>query len=206
MYTQGTDGGLTEFLGIRDWAAYGVKNPDDIIKLQNIQLQKSRDPRSDPRVSSAISLAREYYEPKMHELGVFKRDPKSKTKQADYDSFVGLLQEGLNKWNEDHGKAPDNKTIVNEILPDVLHTHAYTGYFGWSSREPVYHGYVKPAPEDVPKTFADDQNAEATKRGETVTPMQIYNAWLRTQYLKIMELEKTKPGGQSVGSALPQSR
>ena len=207
MYTQGTDGGLTEFLGIKDWAAYGIKNPDDIIKLQNIQLQKSRDPKSDPRVSSAISLAREYYEPRMHNLGVFKRDPKSKTKQADYDSFVGLLQEGLNKWDEDHGKAPSNKEIVNEILPDVLHTHAYTGYFGWTSREPVYHGYVKPAPEDVPKTFADDQYNEAIRRGGSPpTPMQIYNSFLRLQYNKIMELEKTKPGGQSVGSALPQSR
>jgi hypothetical protein len=206
MAKLGTEGGVQEFLGIKDFGAYGIKDPNDVIKLQNEQFMLSKNPQTDPRVSSAVSLAREYYGQKMQDLGIYKRDPKSATKRADFDSFVGLLQQGLVKWHDDNGKNPDNKTIVDEILPQTLHTHAVERLGGWwsSSQEPVYHGYVKPMPEDVPKSFADDHYNEAIKRGGSPpTQMQIYNAYLRTQYDKIMELEKGKSGGAIIGGSVP---
>jgi hypothetical protein len=146
----------------------------------------------------------------MQDLGIYRRDPKSATKQADFDSFVGLLQEGLVKWHDDHNdKNPDNKTIVDEILSQVLHTHAVERLGGWwsSRQEPIYHGYVKPMPEDVPKSFADDHYNEAIRRGGSPpTPMQIYNAYLRSVYDKIIELEGKQSGGPIVGGSVPTSK
>jgi hypothetical protein len=165
-------------------------NTSDLISFQNKQKKLSENPKGDPRVRTAVGWLQSGMGAQMQALGIYSRD---KANPDDFDHFTGAMQEALELWQQDHGKPPSYKEVTEEIGPQVINRQATAkGYF-WNSQEPAFRQWNKPKPEDVPQQFRDQVTKDVVAKGGVApTQGQIYQAYTRSQFIKLYGGAATK--------------
>ena len=175
---------LGSFLTIDPFDPKWHLNVSDANQIQKEQQRLVKDPKDDPKVTEAMRQIKGAFASQMQALGLMTRD---KNNPDDYDHFTGALQEALTTWREDHnGKPPGYQDLTDKIFPQLIRMHSVPGMIYGTNQEPTFRGYAKPLPEDVPDTFRNQLANDVAKAGGTPpTDTQVYQAYLRTQFIKL---------------------
>lgn len=149
----------------------------DMRKLFERQQKLKEVPTGDPRVQRAVGWMRGAMGSQLEALGIFKR---TKDNIKDYDLFTGALQSALDVWQEQHGKPPTYKDVIETIGPQIIQQRSEPWFFGmFESKKPFFN-------QEVPQDFTDRIKADVVAKGGTEpTPEQIARAYTRAQYLKL---------------------
>lgn len=135
---------------------------------------------SDPRVFRAVNLLRGPMGAQLQALGVYSR---TKDNMAQYDQFVGTLQDALDTWQEEHKRRPTDKEIVEVIGPQVVQTRSYPGRLWGKNEYPIFD---PPTYTEEYTNFAEKIKADVVARGgKEPTPEQVLRAYNRMQYIKL---------------------
>lgn len=148
-------------------------------KLTTVRKQLTKDPKTDPRIIHAMTIARATSGEAMQSLRIYKRSDNP----DEYDKFTGALYDSLENWTEVNKKPPTDKQIKDEIIPPLLQSHSVPRLFGlYTGKE---QNYV------VPESFSAGMKAKATESGITIDDRQIRRAYIQT----LMKKNQQKSGG-----------
>ena len=100
-------------------------------------LQRKAQANGDPRVSRAMNQIKGFNPQILDDLQVTgkNKDP------ATANQFVGALHEAIQSWQENNGKAPDEKIITKEIFPAVTRQVTQEGWL-WNSKTPFFQSSI----------------------------------------------------------------
>ena len=167
-------------------------NKEPLTEPARRQLISERDrilkkPDDDPRVWRAMRWLKGAVGGQMESMNVAS----FKASHADeYHSFVGTLDQMLEEWHQDTGKAATQEDVVKKIAPLIMQSQVSSTFFGLGPN--VEEAHYREVPDEVKK----DILAEAKKNGIALTDTQI-----RTQYYRQILKDKygraaAKPSGE----------
>lgn len=151
-------------------------------KLTTVRKQLTKDPKADPRTTTAMGYIRAARGEQLQALRIWKRADNV----DEYDKFVGALVDAMDNYTEVNKKPAGRKEIVDEIAPALLQSHSVPRLFGlYTGTESNY---------IVPDEFSRGMKAKAMESGITVNDRQIRRAYVQTL------MKKYQPAKASSGT------
>lgn len=153
-------------------------------KLTQVRKQLTKDPKMDPRITHAMTIARNSHGTSLQDLRIYRRSDNPE----EYDKFTGALYDALENYTEVNKKPPTDKQINDEIIPPLLQSHAVPRFFGlYSGKESNY---------VVPQDFSDGMKAKAMESGITLDDRQIRRAYIQTLMKKYQKSSSPDGAGK----------
>ncbi|HSW91847.1 MAG TPA: hypothetical protein VLG09_04330 [Candidatus Saccharimonadales bacterium] len=150
-------------------------------------------PTQDPRVNTALETMRGSHAAELEALGIHHRTEKNKD---DYDHYTGMLQQAIDSWQQDKGKAPTQKEISETIGPQVIQQSVRPGFFGMAFGGNKKAFFDIDTSTDAYTKFVADQKALAVKDGRPEPSDELlYRAAQRMEYIKYHGKKKEDKGG-----------
>ena len=177
-------------------------SPAQVNRLITRRAAVLKDPNDDPHVERSLGWMKITRPAELRALGIFDK-PKTDTDDvsaANYDHYVGALQQGIDAWREDHGKPPSYKDVTETIGPAAIRQRTEGGVFG-------FFGTKRGAFDQDTKTVKDwaDKKGlvqQMLDRGQPApTDEEVYRAFLRSQFIDLYSKPK-----DSSGPSVPQSK
>src|SRR5262249_11155677 len=102
-----------------------------------------------------------------------------------HNQFVGSLHSAIQAWQEEYGKAPTEKDIVEQVYPSLMRQVAEPGWL-WGTNQTSFFK------SQVPKPILEQ--AEKSKGSElsVVEMEQLRNDYMQAQFNQFYKTTKTK--------------
>lgn len=146
-----------------------------------VGLQRKAAPNGDPRVGRAMNWLKGSVPQALDDLKVTGPNMNRDT----HNQFVGALHSAIQGWQEEYGKPPSEKEVVESIYPSLLRQVAEPGWL-WGTNQTSFFK------SQIPKPILDQ--AERAKGSELSVPEteQLRNEYMRQQFNQFYKSTKQK--------------